>query len=506
MADAVVTALAGSVGRPGAKYQTVEQAKDAAAALSAIGLCGLCILRFIHVPLGPAYQDESTVAVHEALGVRAADAAGAVCPACLGSLCPGIAKQVVDEYKSQGYDASDVTIAVELPKSFYVRHRAMQLFCSASSAVQASAADMVGVKDAVKHIISQRLAAECGVAATIDGDMRIEVTFAHPDSAEEHQFLVQRQPAAPSARTKGKPAPAAGADTKAAIVSAIAACSDANFRARFPCPPLPVASAATIGALVLKRASLFVGGRYLKLERHISQTPFVVEGRRVTELSVAEIIGEPLMALTRCDSYNLVGSGREDADVRMLGDGRPFYIECINPRTTRVSPAQIKEIEDSLTRSGSPVQVRRLQLIAPEDTAIIKEGEEHKSKKYCALVWIACPLTAEKLAAINEAGKKGLVLQQKTPIRVLQRRAPLTRPKKILSLEVEPIEGRFYKVRIESEAGTYIKEFVHGDLGRTVPSLAGLAGATADIIELDVESVSLEFPPAGAGASAGAGA
>ncbi|KAJ2329443.1 putative tRNA pseudouridine synthase Pus10, partial [Coemansia sp. RSA 2673] len=46
-----------------------------------------------------------------------------------------------------------------------------------------------------------------------------------------------------------------------------------------------------------------------------------------------------------------------------------------------------------------------------------------------------------------------------------------------------------------SEAGTYIKEFVHGDLGRTVPSLADMAGVTADIIELDVENVSLDFPP-----------
>ncbi|KAJ2635960.1 hypothetical protein IW137_004084, partial [Coemansia sp. RSA 1287] len=88
-----------------------------------------------------------------------------------------------------------------------------------------------------------------------------------------------------------------------------------------------------------------------------------------------------------------------------------------------------------------------------------------------------------------------IVLEQKTPVRVLHRRAPLTRPRKLLALAIEHIEGRFYRVRIESEAGTYIKEFVHGDLGRTVPSLAGLADSPADIFELDVECVSLDFPP-----------
>lgn len=38
-------------------------------------------------------------------------------------------------------------------------------------------------------------------------------------------------------------------------------------------------------------------------------------------------------------------------------------------------------------------------------------------------------------------------------------------------------------------AGTYIKEFVHGDLGRTVPSVGSLLGCRADILQLDVTHV-----------------
>lgn len=52
-------------------------------------------------------------------------------------------------------------------------------------------------------------------------------------------------------------------------------------------------------------------------------------------------------------------------------------------------------------------------------------------------------------------------------------------------------------MRIRAEAGTYIKEFVHGDLGRTKPSLGDrwAEGVHAEILALDVLEVDLEWPP-----------
>lgn len=52
--------------------------------------------------------------------------------------------------------------------------------------------------------------------------------------------------------------------------------------------------------------------------------------------------------------------------------------------------------------------------------------------------------------------------------------------------------------RMETQAGTYVKEFVHGDFGRTQPSLADLLGVECgeiDLLELDVEGVDMEWPP-----------
>ena len=44
-----------------------------------------------------------------------------------------------------------------------------------------------------------------------------------------------------------------------------------------------------------------------------------------------------------------------------------------------------------------------------------------------------------------------------------------------------------------ASAGTYIKEFVHGDLGRTIPNVGQLLETEADILQLDVTNVYLDM-------------
>ncbi|KAJ2905084.1 hypothetical protein GGI21_004209 [Coemansia aciculifera] len=469
--------------------------------MSSAQTCALCIMRFLQVPAGPEYLSRSLDDINQALGIEAANPSSnppTPCPVCLGTLDMALVDQIVVSFKEQGYDATTAAISIELPKSVYVRHRSMQVFLKRSNA-QLGSATPTDLKEVIKYMVCQTLATELGVVGDMDSGMRIDIGYSHAASANDHQFLIDREGSSIKTKTFRKHGVYhTTGDSKTAVLSELDLCHDDDFESRFACPPPAIAQPATVGSLVFKRAPIFIGGRYLKLERNISQTPFFVGERRITELSIADVVGEPIKALVRCDAYNLVGSGREDADVRMLGDGRPFYVECINPRYALVKPEQIRAIEDQLVSCNSPVQVRRLQLICPEDTSIIREGEEHKTKHYCALVWFSSPLSQDKLDEINACGKQSILLQQKTPIRVLHRRAPLTRERRLLALELLPLNDKFYKLRLESEAGTYIKEFVHGDLGRTTPSLADMAGVTADIIELDVENVSLDFPPAAA--------
>lgn len=60
-------------------------------------------------------------------------------------------------------------------------------------------------------------------------------------------------------------------------------------------------------------------------------------------------------------------------------------------------------------------------------------------------------------------------------------------------MKAEFIDPHHFKLSMKTQAGTYVKEFVHGDLGRTKPNLRTLLDADVDILELDVEVIYCTF-------------
>lgn len=78
---------------------------------------------------------------------------------------------------------------------------------------------------------------------------------------------------------------------------------------------------------------------------------------------------------------------------------------------------------------------------------------------------------------------------------MLHRRPLAVRERYIFSMKSERIDSNHWNLFLKTQAGTYIKEFVHGDFGRTKPSLGDLLNAETDILELDVESVDVDWPP-----------
>mmetsp|Transcript_12778 Transcript_12778/g.21602 ORF Transcript_12778/g.21602 Transcript_12778/m.21602 type:complete len:87 (-) Transcript_12778:7-267(-) len=65
----------------------------------------------------------------------------------------------------------------------------------------------------------------------------------------------------------------------------------------------------------------------------------------------------------------------------------------------------------------------------------------------------------------------------------------MTRDKMIYKLKVVRINKHYFILHVLASAGTYIKEFVHGDLGRTTPNVGGILNCEADILQLDVTEV-----------------
>jgi tRNA pseudouridine synthase 10 len=246
--------------------------------------------------------------------------------------------------------------------------------------------------------------------------------------------------------------------------------------------------------------SVFVKGRYNKLRRDIPQTHWPCrrcQGRGCWECddtgvtyaeSVEDAIGDEAMPLFAATGSAFHGAGREDIDALMLGTGRPFIVELKQPRRRTADLAEFASRVNARTEKTG-VAVRDLRMAAPEEVAAIKEGEYEK--EYLAHCVAQVPLPKD---TVQEVASRltGTVLEQRTPERVSHRRADLVRKRTVHAATVEEIASdpaERFSLRVRAESGTYIKEMVSGDEGRTVPSFTALAGVPVKVEFLDVVAI-----------------
>ncbi|CAN6463839.1 unnamed protein product [Victoria cruziana] len=240
------------------------------------------------------------------------------------------------------------------------------------------------------------------------------------------------------------------------------------------------------------RTPIYVGGRYLKYSRNVSQTRWIIDDERMGEASVEELIGKVVISKLEAETFKFHAAGREDIDVRMLGSGRPFLVEVTNAHSDP-SCDDISEIVRLINNEKRGlIRIKNVKIVGKEAWDIMREGEAEKQKQYAALVWISRALTDKDLEYISNI--KDLEVIQRTPIRVLHRRSPLERKRLIHWMKGQRVAGssQYFMLHLCTQAGTYIKEFVHGDLGRTHPSMNSLLGCRAEILQLDVTDVKME--------------
>lgn len=246
-------------------------------------------------------------------------------------------------------------------------------------------------------------------------------------------------------------------------------------------------------------------GRYRKLVRDLPQTVFFCpecKGRgcercegfgKLTRDSVQELIARVAMPRFKARRNKFHGAGREDLDVRMLGEGRPFVFEILKARRPDADLADLRE--EINRRWAGRIEVGELRLCGRKRVAEIKETR--CAKEYRARVRFepaGFPGAGELEARLEELRSRGPVtIVQTTPGRVAHRRTVLDRERWISLLGWDR-EGDDWLLLIRSAHGTYIKEAVSGDEGRTRPSLAELLGSPCTCVELDVTAI---LPPDG---------
>ena len=89
---------------------------------------------------------------------------------------------------------------------------------------------------------------------------------------------------------------------------------------------------------------------------------------------------------------------------------------------------------------------------------------------------------------------QGCTLAQRTPERVAHRRADKIRKRKVIetsnpSINEDEDGNLIAEFSLRCESGTYVKETVHGDGGRTQPSIASLIKAKCTVEWLDVADI-----------------
>lgn len=241
-------------------------------------------------------------------------------------------------------------------------------------------------------------------------------------------------------------------------------------------------------------APLFIYGRYRKLSRGIPQTRWPCSRCRgkgcdhcsgmgkMYETSVEEVIAAPTMAQIGGVGHALHGMGREDVDALMLGNGRPFVLEIRRPR--RRTP-DLVVVTETVNGSGI-VEVGGLR---PSDRAeVVALKEDRVDKTYRAVLHFAAEVDVGKVKE-GIAALAAARIAQRTPTRVSHRRADRVRHRTLKGMEMLRADGRTVEVLVTAEAGTYVKEVLHGDGGRTDPSLAGLCGVPCEVLTLDVVKI-----------------
>ncbi|KAL3089097.1 hypothetical protein niasHT_023561 [Heterodera trifolii] len=223
--------------------------------------------------------------------------------------------------------------------------------------------------------------------------------------------------------------------------------------------------------------------------------------------SISEKIAGAMVRHFGADGSRFIASGREDIDVRMLGNGRPFAVQLLNARKTAclrtrataatALSALAAQINASEERTRD-ISVHALAHVSAKQAQQLNVGQEEKRKTYSALCCTRTPLVDDVPLRTLHAHSFPVQVAQRTVVRVLRRRPLIDRTRFVYAMRAFALDRHHFVLRLETQAGTYVKEFVHSDFGRTRPSVAQLMGlelGQVDIVQLDVLNVDLEWPP-----------
>ncbi|CAG4967733.1 unnamed protein product [Colias eurytheme] len=441
-----------------------------------------------------------------------------VCVSCLGVLQEDYWDHTIcsikEIFQKKQYECESYTCGLSAPISTIMREKIIALKIK-DTFPDYDPNIITPLKDAWKMTFRERVAVNIDKKFDMDSPLLITVHLDYPNDLQELEILKIVSADLFISRSKQK----RRFPTEFTRQSVEQALENATLATLLACGAnLAALEHAQCVSVVCAHAPAYLAGRYIKLSRNLPQSPWVLDGKRVLPTSVQEIIFAPLAKLFNFSDSDVesrlkfIAAGREDVDVRCLGDGRPFAIEISDP----IRQLKLEELEQAcaeISKSGDVV-VKSLTYVSKDDLIQLKKGEETKCKTYEALciklthskfdedTTGPIKVTEKDIEFINTYRNTELNdparinIKQKTPIRVLHRRPLINRSRQILDLSAEmvPEYPQLFRAHLVTSAGTYVKEWLHGELARSRPSLSHLLRADIDLLALDVTRVHLDWP------------
>lgn len=482
-----------------------SELKAAAEELRNGGCCTRCVLRHMGCKNTDNYRsdDKAYECLNDILGGNFSSCVHNskrerrnTCILCLGILTDLCSSEAVSNVKEtvrqSNFEFSDFVLSVGIPSCCLIREHVTRAYLKNKFPSLLKISYVPSVKDVWKWIVGPPVEEEFNVPFSVTSLFEILIVIEFNDNKEECQNLNAMLHDVLNLGQSSKKKKYSE-HSRGTIEKLLSTVTNEDILSCVEWPLSVPTTSAIYQKLECSRKSVFVAGRYNKYSRNLSQTPWLIDGEKLMETSVKEIICDHLIPHFQADDVKFSASGREDVDVRTLGKGRPFVLEFINARKVMFDENAMKTFQTNINNSTKDIAVRDLQIVPKEDVSNLKAGEEEKKKVYSALCFSKQPLNLSLLDELQQ--KRDLVLAQKTPVRVLHRRPIAVRERVVHEMKAEAVDERHFRMRLTTQAGTYIKEFVHGDFGRTVPNMTTLLESETDILELDVEAVELDWPP-----------
>lgn len=243
-------------------------------------------------------------------------------------------------------------------------------------------------------------------------------------------------------------------------------------------------------------SNLYISGHYIKKSREYCQHDWACMACRGKGCKQCNYTKEKFPSIENAfrkvftpafgaaDTF-LHASGREDVDVLSLEGGRPFVLEIIHPLRRH---ADLGALSKQLAENF-PLEAKGLKYC--QKFWIEAICTSHFDKHYRAIVEGERQLDKEDWKKLSSSFP--IHIKQQTPIRVLRRRTDLIRKRTVYNMKLVSNENGKLIVDIWAEAGTYIKELIHSDGGRTNPSFSSILGMQCKCTQLDVMGIDDAF-------------